>query len=152
MARRIRALALTGVMAILPTLTSCANGPGVALSTKVSAQAQEEDAQCASGNRAYFGDTHLHTALSPDAGLAGTKLGLEEAYRFARGETVTSNSGQKAALKRPLDFPQSFSIGPTPWAPKSIVPASRALLMLAPPLILNSLIFGAFMPMPLACF
>ena len=57
-----------------------------------------------SGNRAYFGDTHLHTALSPDAGLAGTKLGLDEAYRFARGETVTSNTGQKAALKRPLDF------------------------------------------------
>ena len=63
-----------------------------------------EDAQCASGNRPYFGDTHLHTSLSPDAGLAGTKLGLDEAYRFARGETVTSNSGQKAALKRPLDF------------------------------------------------
>ena len=104
MARRIRALALTGVMAFLPALTSCAHGPGAALSTKVSAQAQEEDAQCASGNRAYFGDTHLHTALSPDAGLAGTKLGLEEAYRFAQGETVTSNSGQKAALKRPLDF------------------------------------------------
>jgi hypothetical protein len=62
------------------------------------------EAQCSSGNRPYFGDTHLHTALSPDAGLAGTKLGLDEAYRFARGETVTSNSGQKAALKRPLDF------------------------------------------------
>jgi hypothetical protein len=62
------------------------------------------EAQCFSGNRPYFGDTHLHTALSPDAGLAGTKLGLDEAYRFARGETVTSNSGQKAALKRPLDF------------------------------------------------
>lgn len=54
--------------------------------------------------RAYFGDTHLHTAFSPDAGLAGTSVGPEEAYRFALGETVTSNTGQQARLKRPLDF------------------------------------------------
>ncbi|MCP4515680.1 MAG: DUF3604 domain-containing protein, partial [Delftia sp.] len=92
-------------MALLPGLASCANGPGSPLESKASAAALAiEDAQCASGNRAYFGDTHLHTALSPDAGLAGTKLGRDEAYRFARGETVTSNTGQQAALKRPLDF------------------------------------------------
>ena len=36
----------------------------------------------------YWGDTHLHTSLSPDAGLFGNTLGLEEAYRFARGEEV----------------------------------------------------------------
>lgn len=54
--------------------------------------------------RAYFGDTHLHTAYSPDAGLAGATVGPEEAYRFALGETVTSNTGQQARLKRPLDF------------------------------------------------
>ena len=54
--------------------------------------------------RAYFGDTHLHTAFSPDAGLAGTSVGPEGAYRFALGETVTSNTGQQARLKRPLDF------------------------------------------------
>ena len=101
---RIRALALTGVMALASGLSSCASGPGTPLESKTAASAVIEDSQCASGNRAYFGDTHLHTALSPDAGLAGTKLGLEGAYRFAKGETVTSNSGQKAALKRPLDF------------------------------------------------
>lgn len=55
-------------------------------------------------NRAYFGDTHLHTSYSTDAGLVGTKVGPEEAYRFARGETVTSNSGQPVRLGRPLDF------------------------------------------------
>ena len=54
--------------------------------------------------RAYFGDTHLHTAWSPDAGLAGATVGPEEAYRFVLGETVTSNTGQQARLKRPLDF------------------------------------------------
>ncbi|MGR8950332.1 MAG: DUF3604 domain-containing protein, partial [Gammaproteobacteria bacterium] len=52
----------------------------------------------------YWGDTHLHTALSPDAGLFGNKLGLDEAYRFARGEEVTSSTGLPAKLSRPLDW------------------------------------------------
>ena len=34
----------------------------------------------------YFGDTHVHTGLSPDAGGSGTTLMPRDAYRFARGE------------------------------------------------------------------
>jgi hypothetical protein len=52
----------------------------------------------------YWGDTHLHTSLSMDAGAFGNRLGLNEAYRFARGEQVTASGGQKARLSRPLDF------------------------------------------------
>ena len=55
-------------------------------------------------NRVYFGDTHLHTSYSTDAGMIGNTLGPEEAYRFARGETVTSSTGLPARLQRPLDF------------------------------------------------
>jgi len=54
--------------------------------------------------RPYFGDTHLHTALSLDAGAAGARLLPPDAYRFAKGEEVTGASGQKAKLARPLDF------------------------------------------------
>jgi hypothetical protein len=54
--------------------------------------------------RVYWGDTHLHTALSTDAGAFGNRLGMEEAYRFARGEEVTSATGVRAKLSRPLDF------------------------------------------------
>jgi len=54
--------------------------------------------------RVFFGDTHLHTALSLDAGAAGGKIMPPDAYRFAKGEEVTSNTGQKAKLSRPLDF------------------------------------------------
>ncbi len=54
--------------------------------------------------RVFWGDTHHHTSNSPDAGLIGNILGPEDSYRFARGEEVTSSSGLRAKLIRPLDF------------------------------------------------
>ncbi|WP_430642427.1 DUF3604 domain-containing protein [Bradyrhizobium sacchari] len=54
--------------------------------------------------RPLFGDTHLHTAVSFDAGAFGARLKPRDAYRFARGEQIASNSGQPVKLSRPLDF------------------------------------------------
>lgn len=54
--------------------------------------------------RPLWGDSHLHTALSMDAGGFGNRLGLDAAYRFARGEQVTASSGQPVRLARPLDW------------------------------------------------
>jgi hypothetical protein len=54
--------------------------------------------------RPFFGDTHLHTSFSMDAGAFGTRLNPRDAYRFARGEQVMASSGQPAKLSRPLDF------------------------------------------------
>src|SRR5690348_7476594 len=51
-----------------------------------------------------FGDTHLHTAYSMDAGAFGARLTPRDAYRFARGEEIASNTGQPVKLSRPLDF------------------------------------------------
>ena len=52
-----------------------------------------------------WGDTHVHTSFSMDANSMGnTRLGPSDAYRFAKGEVVTSNTGQKVRLDRPLDF------------------------------------------------
>ena len=51
-----------------------------------------------------FGDTHLHTGFSLDAGAFGCRLTPRDAYRFARGEQVMASSGQPAKLSRPLDF------------------------------------------------
>ena len=54
--------------------------------------------------RVFFGDTHVHTSYSYDAGMIGDRLGPDEAYRFARGEMVTASLGEQAKLIRPLDF------------------------------------------------
>ena len=54
--------------------------------------------------RPFFGDTHLHTAISLDAGAVGVNVGPDVAYRFARGEEVTTSTGQRVKLSRPLDF------------------------------------------------
>lgn len=51
-----------------------------------------------------FGDVHLHTGLSADAGGSGTRLMPADAYRFALGEQVTSNSGQQVQMRSPYDF------------------------------------------------
>jgi hypothetical protein len=88
--------ATTGFAQISPTKESLSNlYPGKAYSPY---------AQRSFPDRVFWGDTHLHTGLSMDAGLFGARLGLDEAYRFARGEEVMASSGQPARLGRPLDW------------------------------------------------
>jgi hypothetical protein len=53
--------------------------------------------------RVFFGDTHLHTAISVDAGTM-CRVGQEDAFRFARGEEISTTHGLRAKLSRPLDF------------------------------------------------
>jgi hypothetical protein len=53
--------------------------------------------------RVFWGDTHLHTAVSVDAGTMN-RVGQEDAFRFARGEEITTTGGLRARLSRPLDF------------------------------------------------
>ena len=55
-------------------------------------------------SRPLWGDTHLHTGLSMDAGLFGCRLMPEDSYRLARGEQVMASSGQPVKLSRPLDW------------------------------------------------
>jgi hypothetical protein len=54
--------------------------------------------------RVYWGDTHLHTSYSMDAGAFGARLGPKDAYVFAKGNEITASSGQRVKLSRPLDF------------------------------------------------
>jgi hypothetical protein len=54
--------------------------------------------------RIFFGDTHHHSSFSVDSGMFGNTLGPDQSFRFARGEEVTSSSGLRVKLIRPLDF------------------------------------------------
>ncbi len=54
--------------------------------------------------RPLWGDNHLHTSLSFDAGAFGNRVGLRDAYRLARGEQIIASSGQPIRLGRPLDW------------------------------------------------
>ena len=54
--------------------------------------------------RPFFGDTHLHTSFSMDAGAFGARIGPADAYRFAKGQEIVASTGQRAKLSRPLDF------------------------------------------------
>ena len=84
-------------------------------SAQISPQVQDADklypgkayspyAQRAFPSQVYWGETHLHTGLSLDAGLFGNTLTPDDAYRFARGEEVKSSTGLPVKLGRPLDF------------------------------------------------
>ena len=67
-------------------------------------------------SRVYWGDTHLHTSASMDAGAFGNRLGFEEAYRFARGEEVTSSTRPARASSRGRSTSSRSPITPTTWA------------------------------------
>ena len=53
---------------------------------------------------AYFGDFHVHTNLSFDAFLMGTRRTPNEAYVFAKGGAIEHASGFMMQMKKPLDF------------------------------------------------
>ena len=53
---------------------------------------------------AYFGDLHVHTALSFDAAGFGTTATPADAYRYAQGEAIMHPSGFEVQLAQPLDF------------------------------------------------
>ncbi len=96
-------ICLSGMLAALPGLAQVTPSKE-ALSDLYPGAAYSPYAQRRFPGRPLWGDTHLHTGLSVDAGLFGARLGLDEAYRFARGEEVTASSGQPVKLARPLDW------------------------------------------------
>ena len=75
--------------------------------TEVRAACADFDAM----RKPFFGDLHVHTALSFDAAAQDTRNRPEDAYRFAKGESVglqpydsAGKALRSAQLDRPLDF------------------------------------------------
>ena len=111
------------------------------------APSEEASSGAAAGERAvesnplrnaYYGDTHIHTVLSVDAYLMGTRRTPDDAYEFARGAAIEHASGFMMQMKKPLDFlavsDHGFYLGMmrelddenSPYAKHPLVPAIRA--------------------------
>jgi hypothetical protein len=73
--------------------------------TSAPPQAQSRSADVPSNplRNAYFGQLHLHTGMSFDAYIIGTRIYPEDAYRYARGEEIEQD-GRKVKADEPLDF------------------------------------------------
>ena len=114
------ALAMTSAAIALAqnaTYPPAASAPTAMAETPTAPTATYHSALPAAQRRAFFGELHLHTAMSLDAWALGTKVTPDQAYRFAKGETVMvpavqvareeglqTNSDVPAKRAWPLDF------------------------------------------------
>jgi hypothetical protein len=85
---RLRALLLASALAAVPGLAGAQ--PSATPPAHPSAVAPQN-------RRAFFGELHLHTVMSFDAWTFGTRVTPDQAYKFARGETVMVPASQVQA-------------------------------------------------------
>jgi len=108
-ARQVRCVGILAAGFLAPTLALAAGGDAGTLDRADAEKVQQDRPYSPYADRDFptrplFGDTHMHTAFSMDAGAFGARLGPREAYQFARGNQLISNTGQPVKLSRPLDF------------------------------------------------
>ena len=94
-------IVLTGLI----LLAACSeNAQAPAVSEPTAAPEAMPGIESNSLRNAYFGDTHIHTILSFDAYLFGTRRTPDDAYEFAKGGAIEHASGFMMQMKKPLDF------------------------------------------------
>lgn len=78
---------------------------GAAAATRApAASAEPAPAQPPESRNPFFGDLHVHTRYSFDAFLFGTRATPDDAYRYAKGDSIQHPGGFDVQLDRPLDF------------------------------------------------
>jgi len=104
MRRLISALALSTVLAGANAFAFEPAPEGSSLNKAFPGKSYSPYAERGFPSRPLWGDTHLHTSTSFDAGAFGNRLDARSAYRFAKGQQVEASTGMKVRLSRPLDF------------------------------------------------
>jgi hypothetical protein len=104
MLRSAVACGLLAAACSLPTLAQEAHPPADTLSKSFPKKSYSPHAGRGIPTRPFWGDTHLHTGASMDAGAFGARLTPDDAFRFAAGQEVTASNGMRIKLARPLDF------------------------------------------------
>ncbi|WP_158241443.1 DUF3604 domain-containing protein [Novosphingobium sp. TH158] len=104
MRKALVAAALAGLSALALSAGLTAGEPQKPVLTQSAAAPARADCAANPDRQAFFGDLHLHTALSFDAyTLMSSRVGPEDAYRFARGETILYY-GDPVRRRVPFDF------------------------------------------------
>ena len=100
---RVTASVGAGIVALALSTLACLDE---ATSDDVTAtNAPPERALPAANRRAFFGDLHIHSSWSLDAFGAGVRVGPENAYRYALGQSIPHVGGRPIQLVGPsLDF------------------------------------------------
>ncbi len=102
--KKLSFICIVLAMGMTPALSSEIQVNDEQASTLFAGKAYSPYVNRAFPSHVYWGDSHLHTGLSLDAGLFGNTVGLDEAWRFAKGEQITSSTGLPVKLSRPLDW------------------------------------------------
>ncbi len=96
---------------VLADVSNGTNTEGLDVNQRTYSESREPCSAYYSEKKAWFGDLHVHTALSQDASTQGTRTRPSEAYQFAKGERLgiqpfddEGNPLRFAQLSRPLDF------------------------------------------------
>lgn len=97
-------------LVLAAALAACSGGDKTALDSQTgappdAASSQKTRAAAAPTRNAYFGDLHIHTRSSFDAYIFNVRRTADDAYRFAKGETIKHPSGFDMTIAGgPLDF------------------------------------------------
>jgi len=98
----MRAIAVSGLL--LLAFAGCQDGVDNSSEAFPDRQKEAPQVEIVETRVALYGDLHVHSKLSFDSWIFGTRATPDDAYDFAKGAELTHPAGISMQLRRPLDF------------------------------------------------